>query len=172
MKTKLLLPLAFLLFSASVFGQDDKPIKRPEDIGVSDFDSFKNTSFDILMNADRLKLDTKRVDDAVKQYPTGTGLSIDRVKGDYNALKRIKSETSELAEKIPTLDDQGKQLVENAKEIKPKLKSFDAVANTNKSMKALEKAKTSLTDTGKLVDTNLKIVTDALKAQGETITNN
>ena len=167
MKTIALLFVASLWLSETL--AQDKPLKRPDNIGISDFDSFKNTSFDILTDADRLKADTKRVDDAVKQYPTLAGLSVERIKGDYNAIKRLKKETSDLVEKIPSLDDQGKQLVENAKSVTPKLKSIDAVGNTNKSVKALDRAKTSLNETGALLDTNLKIVTDALKAQGASI---
>jgi hypothetical protein len=169
MKTSILF-LCILALTSTVFAQTDKkekPLKKPNDIGVADFDSFKNTSFDILTNADRLKADTKRIDDAVRQYPTMTGLSVERIKGDYNAVKRLKVETTELTNKIPELDNQGKQLVENAKNVTPKLKSIDAVGNTKDSIKALDKAKVSLNDTATLLDTNLKIITDELKARGE-----
>ena len=168
MKTCILVCL--LALTSAAFAQTDKkekPLKEPNDIGVADFDLFKNTSFDILTNADKLKADTKRIDDAVKQYPTMTGLSIERIKGDYNALKRLKDETTELTNKIPELDNQGKQLVENAKNVTPKLKSIDAVGNTKDSIKALDKAKASLNDTATLLDANLKVVTDELKARGE-----
>lgn len=169
MKNYLLLLLIFVLGSNAGAQDKEKPLKRPDNIGVSDFDTFKNTSFDILTDADRLKADTKRIDDAVKQYPTMTGLSVERIRGDYNSIKRLKKETSDLAEKIPALDDQGKQLVENAKSVTPKLKSIDAAGNTNKSIKALDRAKNSLNETGTMLDANLKIVTDALKAQGASV---
>ena len=42
--------------------------KRPENIDVSDFDSFKNNAFDILDQSIELKTDATKVDTDVKAY--------------------------------------------------------------------------------------------------------
>ena len=58
-----------LIFAGSLQAQDDKkPPKRPDNISVSDYDSFKNSSFDIMDNAIKLKLNFTTIDNEVKKY--------------------------------------------------------------------------------------------------------
>ncbi len=161
--------LLALLFVQAVQAQDaDKTPKRPENMGVSDFDSFKNNSFDILDESTKLKTDATRIDGELKGGVLA-GVSVDKLKQDYKALKGISTSSQALTEKITQLNDQGKQMLENAKNVTPKLKAPQATTNTNKSIKGLEAARKNLDATGNLVQNNIKLVADELKSRGEVI---
>lgn len=150
--------------------QDDKAPKRPENIGVSDFDTFKNSSFDIYDESGKLKTEATRLDTDVKSYSAGlAAVSVDKLKADLKAIKTVGRSSKELTEKIGSLDEQGKQLLSNAKNVTPKMKSPQATSNTNKSIKGLDASKKNLEAVGTLVSTNTKLLTDELKKRGETV---
>jgi hypothetical protein len=149
----------------SVFAQDDGP-KRPENIGVSDFDSFKNNSFDIMDESAKLKKDAARIDSEVKGGAL-TGVSVDKLKQDYNALKGINTSSQALTEKMGQLNDQSKQMLENAKKVNPKTKTPAATNTTNKSIKGLDSARKNLDATADLVKNNMALIATELKSRGE-----
>jgi conjugal transfer/entry exclusion protein len=166
--------LSVVLLSAFVCGfatgQDQAPPKRPENIGVSDFDTFKNNSFDILDESTNLKNDATRIDKEVKNLGgVLTSLSVERLKQDYKSLKGINDSSQALKEKIGSLDDQGKQLLESAKSVKPMTKSPAATSNTNKSLKGLENSRKNLDATAGLVTENMKLIVNELKSRGESV---
>src|SRR5688572_22156794 len=164
----LLIALVALL-PVSVSAQEEAP-KRPENIGVSDFDSFKNNSFDILDESASLKKDATRIDGEVKNYQaTISSLTLDKLKTDYKALKGIAESSKALTSKIGDLDNQGKDLLANAKNVTPKIKSPQATKNTNSSIKGLDASKKNLGDVSTLVQTNTKLLADELKKRGEVI---
>lgn len=161
----------FILFlfaavvSQSVLAQDDAP-KRPENIGISDFDSFKNNSFDILDESTKLKKDATRIDGEIKGGALA-GVSVDKIKQDYKALKGISTSSQALSEKIGQLNDQSKQMLENAKNVNPKLKAPAATNSTNKSIKGLDSARKNLDATSDLVKNNMALLAGELKSRGE-----
>jgi hypothetical protein len=162
--------LIAIILPAIVFAQDDKTPKRPENIGVSDFDLFKNSSFDILGESTDLKTDATRLDTDVKSYAAGIGsVSVEKLKADYKAVRDIGKSSQELTAKIGSLDDQSKSLLEAAKNVKPMTKSPQATGNTNKSIKGLDTSKKNLSAVTTIVTDNTKLLADELKKRGEAV---
>lgn len=150
--------------------QDDQAPKRPENIGVSDFDTFKNSSFDILGESAKLKTDATKVDTDIKAYAaTLSNASLDKLKNDYAAVRGIAKSSKELTAKIGDLDTQGKSLLSSAKTVSPRTKSPAATSLTNKSIKGLNASKTNLEAVTTLVTANSKLLADELKKRGETV---
>lgn len=157
------------LFPVTVSAQEEAP-KRPENIGVSDFDSFKNNSFDILDESASLKKDATRIDGEVKNYAaTMSSVTLDKLKTDYKALKGIAESSKALTTKIGDLDNQGKDMLANAKNVTPKLKSPQATKNTNSSIKGLDASKKNLDAVSTLVQNNTKLLAEELKKRGEVV---
>jgi hypothetical protein len=150
--------------------QDEKTPKRPENIDVSDFDTFKNSAFDILDESAKLKTDATKVDTDVKAYASSlSNASLDKLKNDYAAIRGIAKSSKELTAKIGDLDTQGKSLLSSAKNVSPRTKSPAATKNTNSSIKGLDASKKNLEVVGNLVTTNSKLLADELKKRGETV---
>src|SRR5689334_5945604 len=109
--------LAFLavLMPGLLAAQDDAP-KRPENIGVSDFDVFKNNSFDILDESTKLKTDAAKLDTDVKSYSAGlAAVSVEKLKADVKAFRGIGKSSKELTTRISDLNGQSKALLDQAK---------------------------------------------------------
>ena len=163
--------LAFLAVLAPglLIAQDDAP-KRPENMGVSDFDVFKNNSFDILDESAKLKADAAKLDTDVKSYSAGlSAVSLEKLKADYKAFRGIGKSSKELTTRITDLNGQSKALLDQAKSLKPMTKSPQATGNTNKSVKGLDHSKKNLEAVAGLVDGNVKLLADELKKRGESI---
>ncbi|MFZ2907353.1 MAG: hypothetical protein WAZ98_14210 [Cyclobacteriaceae bacterium] len=161
--------LAFVL-PAVLFAQDDKTPKRPENMGVSDFDTFKNNSFDILDESAKLKTDATRLDTDVKSYAAGlASVSVEKLKADFKAFRGIGKSTNELTGRIEDLREQSKALLESAKSLKPMTKSPQATGNTNKSVKGLDASKKNLDTVATLVTDNTKLLSEELKRRGESV---
>ena len=164
-----LMLVLFAFVSQSVLAQEeDKTPKRPENMGVSDFDSFKNNSFDILDESAKLRKDATRIDGEMKGGVLA-GLSVEKLKTDYKALKGISTSSAALKDKISQLNEQGKQMLENAKNVTPKLKAPQATSSTNKSIKGLGAASKNLDATSDLVTTNIGLIATELKSRGEVV---
>ena len=170
MKARALFLAVFALVTlTTVVYSQDKP-KRPGDISVSEFDTFKNSSFDIVDASHNLKNNVTTIDNEIKNYSGVINtIAPDKLKKDLAALKGSKKEAETLADRIGKLGDQGKELVGKAKDVTPKMKSLDATSVTNKSIKGLDTAKGYIGDVTKLLDTNVKLITDELKKRNEPI---
>jgi hypothetical protein len=165
----LLTLLTVLALPGLLFAQDEAP-KRPENMGVSDFDVFKNNSFDILDESAKLKADAARLDTDVKSYSAGlAAVSVEKLKADYKAFRGIGKSSKELSTRITDLNGQSKALLDQAKSLKPMTKSPQATGNTNKSVKGLDASKKNLESVAGLVDGNVKLLADELKKRGESI---
>lgn len=150
--------------------QDDKTPKRPENIDVSDFDTFKNSSFDILDESAKLKTDATKVDTDVKAYAaTISNANLEKLKADYASLRQISKSSKELTAKIGDLDTKGKSLLSSAKNVNPRTKSPAATKLTNTSIKGLDASKKNLAAVGDLVTANSKLLADELKKRGQTV---
>jgi hypothetical protein len=165
----LLLALLAVVLLTRVVSAQDKP-KRPGDISVSEFDTFKNTSFDIVDASHNLKNNVTTIDSEIKNYSGVINtVAPDKLKKDLAALKGSKKEAETLADRISKLADQGKEMVGKAKDVTPKMKSFDATSVTNKSIKGLDAAKGYIGEITTLVDNNVKLITEELKKRNEPI---
>lgn len=170
MKKILLAVLMLTLTLPGLTQTQDAPPKRPENMGVSDFDTFKNNSFDILDESTKLKTEATRIDTDVKSYSAGlASVSVDKLKADLKAIRQVGQSSKELSTRIGSLDEQGKELLASAKSVKPMTKSPAATNNTNKSIKGLDVSRKNLDQVTELVSTNTKLLTDELKKRGETV---
>jgi hypothetical protein len=167
---KFLYTLLILCAITELSVAQDAP-KRPENIGVSDFDGFKNNSFDILDESTKLKQDATQIDKEIKGGAAGvlSSLSVEKLRQDYKALTGISKSSQALVEKMGDLDNQGKQLLTNAKNVNPRTKSPVATSNTNKSIKGLEMARKNLDATSALVEENSKLILEELNNRGESV---
>lgn len=166
---KILSPFFFLLICQILTAQDQPP-RRPDNIGVSDFDSFKNNAFDIVDESNRLKNDALRIDNEIKNAGSVlTSFSVDKIRQDIRALRGIKQSSEALVEKIGSLDEEGKALLSNARNVNPRTKAPAATSNTNRSIQGLDYARKNLKTVADLVESNTKKLADELKARGEDI---
>lgn len=162
--------LLILVFLCPVFVMAQDDIKRPKNVGISDFDNFKNSSFDVREESGSLNEDVTKLDGEIKNYSgVMNTIGVAKLKEDLAALKGSKDAVAKLNDKIGDLDNEGKTLVQNAKQVKPKLKSVSATKNTNKSIKGLGLAKNDLTSVSSLLETDIKLLSDELKTRGEII---
>lgn len=168
--------LIYFLFVLAValpgltYAQDAEKAKRPDNIGISDFDVFKNSSFDIQDESAKLKADATKLDTDIKAYSaTIAGATLEKLKADYSAVKGIAKSSQDITAKIGDLDTQGKNLLASAKSVNPRTKSPVATSNTNKSVKSLDGSKKNLEAVATLVSTNTKLLADELKKRGETV---
>jgi hypothetical protein len=168
MKKYVSLFICVCALNSGVIAQNDAPPKRPDNIGVSDFDGFKNNSFDILDESTQLKADVTRIDNEIKGGVLSS-LTVDKIRQDIKALRGIGASSQALTQKIGDLDEQGKTLLSNAKNVNPKTKAPAASNNTNKSIKGLEVARKNLDVTTSLVKANTDLLVNELKARGESV---
>jgi hypothetical protein len=168
---KTVLILCLSVFAYVGYAQEEaKAPERPSDVGVSDFDSFKNTSFDIVTASENLKKNVGQIDKEVKTYSgVMNTIAADKLRGNLTALRGLNKETETLKLKIGELDNQGKELLGNAKTVTPKMKSIEATSLTKKSVKGLDFAKGNINNITTLLQTDMKLLTDELKARGEPI---
>lgn len=169
MKKRISLLMALFAFvSLQVLAQD--PVKRPENIGIGDFDAFKNTSFDSQDESIDLNKSATKLDTEIKGYAgVLSTISVPKLKEDLAALRTIHKSQKALREKLGSLDEQGKTLVSKAKEVTPKLKVPQATGNTNKSIKALDATRKNLDGVTGLITSNSKLLIDELKKRGESV---
>jgi len=115
-----------------IMAQDD--VSRPKNVGISDFDDFKNSSFDVREESASLNDNVSQLDSEIKNYSGVINtIGVDKLKKDLAALKGSKDAVKVLNDKIGDLDNDGKKMAENAKKVTPKMKSVSATKNTNQS---------------------------------------
>jgi hypothetical protein len=167
-KHTILLLALFCLIGTQILAQD--PVKRPDNVGVGDFDAFKNTAFDTQDESIKLNTDTKKIDSEIKGYAGVLAtLSVPKLKGDLEALRGISKSQKALREKLGSLDEKGKALLGSAKDVTPKLKAPAATNNTKKSISALDASRKNLDGVSGLLAENSKLLIDELKKRGETV---
>lgn len=118
---KNLLMLILLALPCLVMSQDD--LEKPKDMGIAEFDEFKNNAFDIFKKSQNFK---KMVDDGQK-FTADDVKAVDALKNDIAALQE-KSEA----------------VVKKAKDVKPMTKAPAATKNTQAATKALKRSSENL----------------------------
>ncbi|MCK5538033.1 MAG: hypothetical protein KAI79_14505, partial [Bacteroidales bacterium] len=147
-----------------------KPLVKPKDIGLSEFDAFKNNSFTIYSKTKRIEADAKLLDKDIKAYSADLEkVSIEKLKKDYKAVKSLQKQIPTLDDKIEKVYPQSEALLKKAKNVTPKQKSLGAVGNTNKSVKALNESKQNMKDITALLKEDNQILLNALKDRGEEV---
>lgn len=162
--------LICMLFSFPAVGQseNEEDVKRPPDIKVVDYDDFKNTSYDTYDESLKLKENLGVLDNDIKNY-AGVMKSVltPKLKEDLKALAVIRSSSETLKSKIVSLDEKGKSLAANSK--KAGLKAPAAAKNTNSSVAVLGRSRSNLDNIMDMLQTDIKLIQDELKARGEPI---
>ncbi len=162
--------LALFLFGAAASFAQEKAPSRPADIGDSEFDGFKNSSFNVLEESTKLKNNLTHIDKEIKEYSgVISTVSTDKIKGHYQALTGVKKEVESVNANIAELDNKGKDMVANAGNVTPKLKSVKATANTKKSVEGLDVAKGNMKSISEMLQADTKLLADELKSRGEPI---
>ncbi len=170
MKQVYMIMLAAALVSAAPLFAQDKAPTRPGDIGESEFDNFKNSSFNILEESTKLDENLKHIDEEIKTYSgVMSTVSTEKIKGHYKALTGVKGEVETINSNIGELDDKGKDMLANASKITPKMKSIKATANTKKSVEGLDAAKNKMKSITQMLQDDMKLLGDELKSRGEPI---
>lgn len=155
-------------FVGQLYAQDAP--KKPSDIGVDQFDTFKNNSFNIMNEATRADSDIVRLDKEVKTYAgVMATANLEKLKKDYSATMELNKYRKTLVDKISQLDNEGKAVLSSAKSFSPKMKSVSAVNNTNKAIKALDFSRGHLTNSAALLKNNAALLSKELKARGEKV---
>jgi len=158
-----------VLGTAPLFSQDKVPT-RPSDIGESEFDNFKNSSFNVLEESTKLDANLKHIDTEIKEYSgVISTVSTDKIKGHYKALTGIKGEVETINSNIAELDDKGKDMVANASKVTPKMKSIKATSNTKKAVEGLEASKSNLKSITTMLQDDMKLLRAELESRGEPI---
>ncbi|MFZ1806079.1 MAG: hypothetical protein WAU36_02600 [Cyclobacteriaceae bacterium] len=169
MKKLLFLILSASVLSISTFAQDKGPA-RPADIGESEFDNFKNSSFNVLEESNKLDANLKHIDSEIKEYSgVMSTVSTDKIKGHYKALTGVKSEVETINSNIAELDNKGKDMVANASKVTPKMKSIKATANTKKAVEGLDVSKNNMKSITQMLQDDLKLLGGELESRGEPI---
>ena len=168
-KLQFVLLLVGIVLIYPAFAQD-KTVNRPADIGESEFDNFKNSSFNVLEESTKLKRDLTHIDDEIKSYGgVLSEVATDKLKGHYQALTGVKKEVEGVNSNIAVLDDKGKDMVANASKVTPKMKSIKATTNTKKSVEGLDIAKGNMTAIADMLQNDTKLIAEELKSRGEPI---
>lgn len=146
-KTYHLLVLAIfgltILFGNNLNAQDEKygDLERPANVGDSDFDNFKNSSFDVYYNVGKLDVNLKKVETNLISYKENPdNIDFNSLRSDIKALNEINAALPKLQSEITSLKGKSEAMVKGAKDFKPKLKAPKAIKNTNQSVTALDKA--------------------------------
>jgi hypothetical protein len=140
----ILLSMMCLLYFGQAFAQtDDKygDLKRPDNIGDSDFDNFKNSAFDIYFNVGKLDENLKKVESNLVEYQKDkSNINFTSLKSDIKSLNEINDALAKLQTETAALKSKSETMVKEAKNISPKTKAPKAIGNTNKSVTALDQA--------------------------------
>jgi hypothetical protein len=116
-------------------------LKRPDNVGDSKFDNFKNSCFDIYFNVGKLDESLKKVETNLVEYQKDKSkINIASLKSDITSLNDIGASLIKLQGETTSLNNESQAMVKDAKDFSPKLKAPKAISNTNKSVTALDKA--------------------------------
>ncbi|MDF1549210.1 MAG: hypothetical protein P1P88_15395 [Bacteroidales bacterium] len=150
MKTRKILQCVFVallsisfLFAGNVNAQDEKygDLERPANVGDSDFDNFKNSSFDVYYNVGKLDVNLKKVETNLISYKENPdNIDFASLRADIKSLNEINAAIPKLQSEVTSLKGKSESMVKGAKDFKPKLKAPKAIKNTNQSVTALDKA--------------------------------
>lgn len=159
----------FMAINSQTLQEKAKALIKPADIGVADYDAFKNSSFSL--KDEVLKTD-KSYDqlskEVVKYAKGGKKLTYKNVSSDLNKVKNIKTTVKALNDRVGSLAETGKKLSTGAAGVKPGNKVQQATTNTNTSLQAVDLSREILKGLTKKVDADMGTLTGLLsKAIGK-----
>ena len=171
--TLFLIPLLVFL-AAPVLGQstaeEAKKLQRPKDSGITDYDEFKNSSFNLLQELLKTDDNYAKIKTDINGYDEGTrDVTVANVKGDYGRLKKLKKSTEVMDDKVKSLSSEGEELLKNASRVKPVTKVKAATSNTKKSIQAVDYSKSMMSEITTQVTEDMEGLSEKLAGLGEEI---
>ncbi len=163
-----------LFLSAPLFGQstseEAKKLQRPKDSGITDYDEFKNSSFNLLQELLKTDDNYAKIKTDINGYAEGTrDATVANIKGDYGKLKKLKKSTEVMDDKVKSLSSEGEELLKNASRVKPVTKVKAATSNTKKSIKAVDYSKSMMSEITTEVTEDMEMLSGKLADLGEEI---
>lgn len=138
---KLFTLLCLALLITPSFAQDEeKELKRPDNIGDTETDAFVNQSFDLYASTLKTDKDLKAIEADIEKIEKDGN----KIKQDADVLKRlyaIQGEIRSRDEKAKELDNKAADMAKHAKDIKPIKLVPQATKNVKSATKALDKTK-------------------------------
>ena len=134
---------SFVITSDAQTARDEaKKLKRPKDCGISDYDSFKNSSFKLLAEVLKTDVNYEQVKTDINGYLTGDQKpTVDGINADMKRLTAILKSIKVMDDRVANLTKDGNDLLKNAKSVKPVTKAKPASSNTKNSLKAVVASK-------------------------------
>ena len=148
---KIILVVLSLAFSMNAMSQgvrqDAKDLKegydkgQPKDTKVDDVDNFKEASFTLLIDLIGTDAQYLEIKSSIDSYRDGDSPDFNQVKADIANLQKLMETLPTYDEKVLNLLTTGKDVVANAKNIKPATKAPAAVKSAKKSLDAANVSK-------------------------------
>lgn len=165
-----------LLFGlvAGATGQDAreeaKKLQRPKDCGISDYDAFKNASFNLLGEVKKSDINYDKIKTDIAGYLEGDKqATVDGVKSDINRLKSLNKSMQVMDDRVKKLTQEGNDLLQNAKNVKPVTKVKAATSNTKTSIKAVDVSKDLMKEMGGTIEEDITKLKDKVTALGGSV---
>lgn len=136
----LALMLASPLFAQDKAKEEEKDLKRPENVGDSEVDGFVNQSFDLYLSTLATDKNLKGIEADIEKIEKEGN----KIKSDADVAKRLYAIQGEIRtrdEKAKELDNKAADMAKHAKDIKPINKVPKATKNVNSATKALDRTK-------------------------------
>ena len=156
---KLILTLFAIFLASSAFlmaqtlQEKARKLLKPTDIGVTEYDAFKNSSFSLKDEVLKTDKNYDQVSKDLIRYANGSKkLTLNNVNSDIKKVKNMKGSIKSLSDKASTLAESGKKLSTGVAGVKPASKIASATTNTNSSVKAVELSREILKGLSKKVD--------------------
>ena len=175
--TSLLAAMLTLLFAFSPLltnGQSAREeankLQRPKDCGISDYDSFKNASFNLLGEVKKTDVNYANVKKDIDGYLTGgKEATVDGVKSDINRMKAILKSIQDMDDRVKRLTEEGNDLLQNAKDVRPVTKVKAATDNTKDSIKAVDVSKDLMKELTETITGDLDKLVEKVTELGGTV---
>lgn len=145
------LPVVLLMFSMNAMTQGVRQEARdlnenyeqgkPKDTKVADVENFKQASFTLLKDLIGTDAQYLEIKSSIASYRDGVAPQMDQVEADIQNLKKLMETLPTYDEKVLNLLTTGKDVAENAKNIKPATKVPAAVKSSKISLNAANVSK-------------------------------
>lgn len=169
-KITLSLLMILAVSAVTVFAQTTveqaEELKKPVDCGVDQYDSFKNSAFDLKDDLLKSTKNHEQLSADIRLYETGEReKNTINLAGDAAKMRQLKNSMGDFDDRVNTLASEGKGLADNVAKVKPITKVKQATENTKKSMKAVDVSKSLLKELKTNVEKDLETLDKYLEEE-------
>jgi len=169
----LCLIIAFIPFnfiSGQTAREEAQKLERPKDCGVSRYDDFKNSSFNLLADILKTDLNYEKLKIDIGGYLSGgKDTTVSGVNTDVNKLKAILKAVKAMDDRVKKLVADGNELLQNAADIKPVTAANQASSNPKTSMKAVELSDKLMHEITNTVSRDIEVLVKKITDLGGTV---